>query len=1769
MRSLVPHLRRVPFALAALLMVALVTPALAAVTRLTGQVVDAATRQPVAGATVEVKNSGGGPGFWRARTNAAGEFAIEQVPTERWYEVQVSADDYTDWATSGWQFPEAQREVKLMVPLDRAGRLAVRVTTADGRTAVPNAMVRLTRERAASWWERESSAPDARPTGRDGGAAFDGLQAGYWTVQVEAEGLRSAEARRIAVRQGESTPVLVTMTKPSSISGVVRLPDSTGAEGVTVVARGPQEATATSDADGLFTLGELAPGRYRVEVQHDGFEPAALRDGIVLKEGESRGGAVLRVTPRAPAFAWVLQREVFAPASDEPDAPRPRVGLRSFRVGRVEATLWRIPPARLLDAKRDVRALADTPGDTTGLERVKRWSHTTQDGPAYAWREEEMRLPDDLGPGVYLLQGRAGKLERRVVFFVSDLSVVVKRSGSQALVWAGSMKTGVPLPNVAVFAVGLDGAGSRVGAGMDWLAAVAEARVQKRVTDADGLLRMPVSPGTSRLRVVAVSDANGLAVAESPLAAVAQPGAGEMFTFTERPIYRPGQTVYWKAVARTERAQAWVLPDRTDVSVSVSGPDGASVEAQGAALSAHGSADGSFTLPDDAPLGDWTVSTEAGATSGSATFAVQEYRKPEYKVDVSAERDVIVNGDELRFRVAADYFFGAPVQGAQVRYNLFETRLDASAGEEGESSDEGDGGYGRLLRTGETRTDADGRVSLTFAPERASYDRRLTLEVEVVDGAQRMVSSRGSAVVGRGLFTIDLQPVSRMSVKGSPVLVDVITRDHKGQPVSAAVTVVLDQDVWNPLERRWTRSSRPLATVQATTSASQGRARVTIPPATAKSGYLTLRARSEDARGNKLSAETSFWVYDPQVWEYPYRWPSLEVLPDKPSYAPGDTAKLLVNTDQRDAAILATLEGRELHEAKVVHLFGNSALVTFPIRAVHAPNVFVAIHVRRGREVHSRVVELTVNAGRHDLQIAVTPDRAQYRPRDEAKLVIETRDAAGRPAPAEVAVGVVDESIYQLRPDGTPDPHDVFYGRRANAVTTVVSFPTLYYGGADKGGRDEVRKDFRDVAFWAPAVQTGADGRASVSFRWPDNLTTWRATARGATDATLVGDTLVKMLVTKELVSRLAVPRRFVAGDEAVLVSVLNNRGAQPLTGVTETIAVEGALRSSGATSATANLAAGGEDRQRWSLAAAAESPKDGSDAKGVLTFRAVSRVDRDAVEQTVPVTPRAVPLRSAGAGLLDATSATLEVPLPADLVRTGSRVDLSLSGSLAGLALDANEYLTAYPWGCTEQTANAILPAATLLRAAKAANVVLPGWDDPDKRLTPYVQRLIALHGGEGWSWWGGGETDPYLTALAVDALAEAVKLGVQEDAARGTLNSVTYSLGSIMQNVRSADGEAYVLMHMAGLFEISEPGEQITELLAPAKAMAADLAGQRDQLGTAGLGCAAIACARLGLKAEGAKLLEALGKRAVRGATGLAFPPDDPDAWYGDAAENSAYALSALARLAPADPRGPEVIRALVARRSGREWRSTRVTGTVAIALADWLASHPAEVQGAGEVKATWNGANVWSGPLGGAGKLGSAAGVTLTREQLRPGANALVLSRDGAGPLYWSWTARANVPSPGPAVTESRLAVKREFLRAARTTDRRGRPQWLVSPLDPAQPLRVGEAVMVRLTLSAPKNVRWIMVEDPRPSGFELDPLETVGLERPWNAHAESRDDRTVFFVDELQSGDTRIEYLIRPELEGSFTALPTSAGSMYDPGLSTRSAEARLRVAASTR
>jgi uncharacterized protein YfaS (alpha-2-macroglobulin family) len=234
--------------------------------------------------------------------------------------------------------------------------------------------------------------------------------------------------------------------------------------------------------------------------------------------------------------------------------------------------------------------------------------------------------------------------------------------------------------------------------------------------------------------------------------------------------------------------------------------------------------------------------------------------------------------------------------------------------------------------------------------------------------------------------------------------------------------------------------------------------------------------------------------------------------------------------------------------------------------------------------------------------------------------------------------------------------------------------------------------------------------------------------------------------------------------------------------------------------------------------------------------------------------------------------------------------------------------------------------------------------------------------------------------------------------------------------------------------------------------------------------------------------------------------------------------------------------------------------------VALAEYLAARPGDLKPTYKLRVTWNGAEVFARDVTPADAFGGAAmRVRVPGRDMKPGDNRLAIERTGAGSVYWSYEARALVPSPGPPATDTRLTVTREYLHAERTADRRGRPRYLVTPIAAGEALKVGEAVMVRLTLEASKTLRWVMVEDPRPAGFEVDRLLPEGAEWPWGTHAEERDDKAAFFADRLDAGETVIEYLVRPEIAGTVIALPTTGSGMYDPELLARGREQRITVA----
>ncbi|MEJ7617023.1 MAG: alpha-2-macroglobulin family protein [Pyrinomonadaceae bacterium] len=265
---------------------------------------------------------------------------------------------------------------------------------------------------------------------------------------------------------------------------------------------------------------------------------------------------------------------------------------------------------------------------------------------------------------------------------------------------------------------------------------------------------------------------------------------------------------------------------------------------------------------------------------------------------------------------------------------------------------------------------------------------------------------------------------------------------------------------------------------------------------------------------------------------------AIKLVPDKKSYRPGETAHVLAMLPTDAAHLLVTTELNSVLTARHVPAAGRAVMIDVPIEERFAPNVYLSVAYVKEGEMYTHDRLLAVPARNKLLSLEILQDKKEYKPRETATYTVLARNADGSPAPgAEVSLGVVDEAIYSIRPEAAGDIRREFYGRRYNRVQT--SFTSSYYfsgysgekpaalarrkvsnGLADFKNESQyaeptIRKEFKDTAFWQPDVVTGSDGKASVKVTLPDNLTTWRATARAVTTDTRVGAGLSRVVSRK------------------------------------------------------------------------------------------------------------------------------------------------------------------------------------------------------------------------------------------------------------------------------------------------------------------------------------------------------------------------------------------------------------------------------------------------------------------------------------------------------------------------------------------------------------------------------------------------------------------------------------------------------------------------------
>src|SRR4029079_678054 len=138
-----------------------------------------------------------------------------------------------------------------------------------------------------------------------------------------------------------------------------------------------------------------------------------------------------------------------------------------------------------------------------------------------------------------------------------------------------------------------------------------------------------------------------------------------------------------------------------------------------------------------------------------------------------------------------------------------------------------------------------------------------------------------------------------------------------------------------------------------------------------------------------------------------------------------------------DRYVLFSVEGDDIYSYRLIHVTGTTKLIELPIDEKFVPNVFLSATMVKDGDLFSDSKQVVVPPVKQFLAVSVKPDREQYQPQEEGTLSIITTDADGRPVPAEVALGLIDQSVNYIQSDYAGDPRQFYYGtKRGQNVQT-------------------------------------------------------------------------------------------------------------------------------------------------------------------------------------------------------------------------------------------------------------------------------------------------------------------------------------------------------------------------------------------------------------------------------------------------------------------------------------------------------------------------------------------------------------------------------------------------------------------------------------------------------------------------------------------------------------------------------------------------------------
>jgi hypothetical protein len=1555
-----------------------------------------------------------------------------------------------------------------------------------------------------------------------------------------------------------------------------------------------------------------------------------------------------------------------------------RIYLISTNIQQADLKLYRLPPQAMFD--QAIQNYDYRPPEST---LIRSWSTPIDQKP-----NAPVATPIDLvegggvlEPGLYWIEVDSPQItkeagyypyDQRRVIVASHINLTLKTAAGEALAWATDYRSGQPAPNVPLTFYTYN-----------------NRALGSATTDAQGLARLSytgndgVSGASSIAPFAAIGSgwSQGISVYDFGLSGSPASGgyyggsAGgyNNYLYTDRLIYRPGQTVNFKGILRKEDDVKYSLPDVTTVHVTIYSPNGETVLDKDFDVSELGTYFGDVKLSDGAALGQYNVQITFANTGANAVFTVAAYRAPEFEVVVTPQADEIVRGQSTSAQVGVNYFFGGGVANQPLQYNVLQEPFYFQPPWGGNYSWNDvespwicfDCWWFRSyapppqpILSGSGTTDANGNFTIEIPADLKLADGtpisqsvRLIVEATVTGKDNQVISGRNTILRHSGDFYVGAAARDYMAEAQRPATIDLIAVDWEGNRL-ANKTIVVDvirreyENTFDEAKGYWQSVPKDIpVTNTAVTTDDQGEAIVTYTPPQA--GSYKIIAKATDSGGREMRASTWQWVTGDEYvsWQRENN-DRISLIGDKSSYLPGETARILIPSPfQGEHWALVSIERGGILQYQLIKITSSAQIYELPITADFAPNVYVSVMLIKGQDATNKLSDYKIGLLPIDVQpiaqtlkISLTPDRTTAQPGEEVTYNINVTDANGQPLAVEFSLDLVDKAVLSLLPRPVNAILQAFYGVRPLGVNTAVdltvsinkanarlqeelerqqpavaqTFPQAGGGGGDmmydavampaatampgaraveapapamesKAGNAappnvEVREDFSDTAYWNPVFRTDAGGQGSVTIKLPDNLTTWTFRSVGVTADTKVGESTVDVVATKPLLIRPVTPRFFTVGDKAELAANVSNNTENPLS-VTFTLSATGVTLLTDAAhpsdaSQIVEIPAKSEGMATWTVEAQDVEYAD-------LVFYAQAGDLADASKPRLSTGPNgtlkvlrysAPDIVGTGGQLQQAGQRTELIVLPERYDDRSGELSIEVDPSLAAGMVNGLNYLKHYPYECVEQTVSRFLPNVLTYRALDQLGIVSPTLEiSLTQEINIALDKLYAWQNQDGgWGWWDNQESNPYLSAYVVYGMIEARDSGFTvrpESLARGE----DYLKGQLETSARDLSGyEADAQAWFS--FVLSEDNQ------APAQTINS-LFDERAKLSRYARAYLAMAIGNTNQADERIKtLLSDLNNAAIFSATGAHWEEDGYNWWSMTTdTRSTAIILDAYARLDPGNELAPNIVRWLMVARQFGAWETTQETAWALIALTDWMVA-TGELYPNYDYAVFLNNQAVAEGTFTPEDVQSPVEQQIAIKELIADEANRLTFSRGpGDGVMYYTAHLRVFQPVEDLQPVDDRgvIVQRRYTLASCEEADRNKCPEVTTAKL--------GDVIRVDLTIIAPHDLYYIVLEDPLPAGAEaidtglattsmlaespnLQPRYTDAGEMiypywwwwwNWYDRSELRDEKVVLFADYLYRGTYEYSYTMRATLPGEYKVIPTVANEFYFPEVFGRS------------